>query len=144
MTQWWLFLSFPSEEKSRLANVSCYLILHYIVFHIPTNLLMNWEANSIGSQTQGPRATVKNKQILDSCTRIFRNFCKCIKSRVFIDVYYLGRSQEAGMLPQVYSLGSGAPQLYLWCGTIRELSVPDRRNFEIWQVSSENSHTERT
>lgn len=103
------FFSFSNKEKSRLANVSYYLILCYIVFHILINLLMNWEANSIGSQTQKPRATVKNKQILVTCTRIFRNFCKCIKSRVFIDLYYVGRSQEAGMLPQFYSLGSGAP-----------------------------------
>lgn len=35
---------FLNKEKNELANVSCYLILYYVVFHVPTNLLMNLEA----------------------------------------------------------------------------------------------------
>lgn len=35
---------FLNKEKNELANVSCYLILYYVVFHVPINLLMNWEA----------------------------------------------------------------------------------------------------
>lgn len=147
MTQWWYYFSFLNKEQASKYDVLFSPILCSVSC---SNQFINElgscvNANVIVSQTHKQGATVKNKQILFKYTRIFRNFCKCIKWTVFINVYFLGRSQEAGMLPQFCSLGSGAPQLYPWCGTNCDLSIPDRRNFELCEIlSSENSHREST
>lgn len=141
--------SFFSEQREEQVSEG-ELLFNPILCHVSCSSQSINELGScvktsvIVSQIQKQWATVKSKQIFVTCTRIFRNFCKCITWSVFNNVYYLGRSQEAGMLPQFYSLSSGGPQLHLWCGTNCELSISETRDFEIWQISSENSHIRRT